>query len=156
MKKLFTPRRIVVHIVFVIVVIVLINLGFWQLRRLEQRRALNVAIEAGLNAPVTPLTGRAIEPEALHLHRVTVTGTFDNEENIAIMNRPFEGRAGMRLVTPLLIQGSEQAVLIDRGHRELPIRSDYVGRNVPTAREEEVAVVFDESQRPLEVRLVKP
>ncbi|MDT8443402.1 MAG: bifunctional pyr operon transcriptional regulator/uracil phosphoribosyltransferase PyrR [Desulfuromonadales bacterium] len=48
------------------------------------------------------------------------------------------------------------AVLIDRGHRELPIRSDYVGRNVPTARDEDVAVVFDEHKKPLEVRLVKP
>lgn len=48
------------------------------------------------------------------------------------------------------------AVLIDRGHRELPIRADYVGRNVPTAREEDVAVVFDESNNPVEVRLVKP
>lgn len=48
------------------------------------------------------------------------------------------------------------AVLIDRGHRELPIRSDYVGRNVPTAREEDVAVVFDEKKSPFEVRLIKP
>jgi pyrimidine operon attenuation protein / uracil phosphoribosyltransferase len=32
------------------------------------------------------------------------------------------------------------AVLIDRGHRELPIRADYVGKNVPTARNEEVQV----------------
>jgi pyrimidine operon attenuation protein/uracil phosphoribosyltransferase len=48
------------------------------------------------------------------------------------------------------------AVLIDRGHRELPIRSDYVGRNVPTAREEDVAVDFDAAHKPVEVRLVKP
>jgi pyrimidine operon attenuation protein/uracil phosphoribosyltransferase len=48
------------------------------------------------------------------------------------------------------------AVLIDRGHRELPIRADYVGRNVPTAREEDVEVVFNESRNPVEVRLVKP
>ena len=47
------------------------------------------------------------------------------------------------------------AVLIDRGHRELPISSDYVGRNVPTAREEDIVVVFDEKQNPVEVRLVK-
>jgi pyrimidine operon attenuation protein / uracil phosphoribosyltransferase len=32
------------------------------------------------------------------------------------------------------------AVLIDRGHRELPIRADYVGKNVPTRRNEEVRV----------------
>jgi surfeit locus 1 family protein len=115
MKKLLSLRWIITHILFAIVLIVLVNLGFWQLRRLEQRRDLNAAIKAGLNAPVTQLTGQAIDPEALHLHRVTVTGTFDNEENIAIMNRPFEGRAGMRLVTPLQIAGSDQAVLIDRG-----------------------------------------
>ena len=35
------------------------------------------------------------------------------------------------------------AVLIDRGHRELPIRPDYVGKNVPTSREEEISVEFD-------------
>lgn len=48
------------------------------------------------------------------------------------------------------------AVLIDRGHRELPIRPDYVGRNVPTARGEEIAVIFNEQQNPVEVQLVKP
>ena len=47
------------------------------------------------------------------------------------------------------------AVLIDRGHRELPIRPDYIGRNVPTARNEEIQVAFDENQQPREVRLIK-
>ncbi|MDV8000312.1 bifunctional pyr operon transcriptional regulator/uracil phosphoribosyltransferase PyrR [Rhodococcus sp. IEGM 1408] len=36
------------------------------------------------------------------------------------------------------------AVLVDRGHRELPIRADYVGKNVPTAREEGVSVQLTE------------
>ena len=36
------------------------------------------------------------------------------------------------------------AVLIDRGHRELPIRADYVGKNVPTSRSETVSVMVDE------------
>ncbi|MCM2263570.1 MAG: bifunctional pyr operon transcriptional regulator/uracil phosphoribosyltransferase PyrR [Desulfuromonadales bacterium] len=48
------------------------------------------------------------------------------------------------------------AVLIDRGHRELPIRADYVGRNVPTAQEEDVKVRFDDTHHPIEVKLVKP
>jgi len=37
------------------------------------------------------------------------------------------------------------AVLVDRGHRELPIRADYVGKNVPTSRAEEVDVLFTET-----------
>src|SRR5574341_1086357 len=36
------------------------------------------------------------------------------------------------------------AVLIDRGHRELPIRADYVGKNLPTSRDEVVRVFFEE------------
>ena len=36
------------------------------------------------------------------------------------------------------------AVLVDRGHRELPIRADYVGKNVPTARDEQVKVLLEE------------
>jgi len=32
------------------------------------------------------------------------------------------------------------AVLVDRGHRELPIRADYVGKNVPTAHDEKILV----------------
>ena len=36
------------------------------------------------------------------------------------------------------------AVLVDRGHRELPIRADYVGKNVPTARKERVKVLMQE------------
>ena len=36
------------------------------------------------------------------------------------------------------------AVLVDRGHRELPIRADYVGKNIPTNREERVRVLMEE------------
>lgn len=48
------------------------------------------------------------------------------------------------------------AVLVDRGHRELPIRADYVGRNVPSSRDEKIQVTFDEASLPSEVRLIKP
>jgi pyrimidine operon attenuation protein/uracil phosphoribosyltransferase len=37
------------------------------------------------------------------------------------------------------------AVLVDRGHRELPIRADFVGKNIPTSKEQNVQVILDES-----------
>lgn len=40
-------------------------------------------------------------------------------------------------------KGIQLAVLIDRGHRELPIRADYVGKNIPTSKNETVSVDFD-------------
>ena len=46
------------------------------------------------------------------------------------------------------------AVLVDRGHRELPIRADYVGKNMPTSRHEAVAVRLSETDGGDEVALV--
>jgi pyrimidine operon attenuation protein/uracil phosphoribosyltransferase len=46
------------------------------------------------------------------------------------------------------------AVLIDRGHRELPIKADYVGKNVPTSREEIIKVEFEETDGVDSVRIV--
>ena len=45
------------------------------------------------------------------------------------------------------------AVLVDRGHRQLPIRPDYVGKNVPTSLDEEVQVMLSEHDGADEVRL---
>jgi pyrimidine operon attenuation protein/uracil phosphoribosyltransferase len=47
------------------------------------------------------------------------------------------------------------AVLIDRGHRELPVRADFVGKNVPTAIMEKVRVRLDIPSQPDEVVLEK-
>jgi pyrimidine operon attenuation protein / uracil phosphoribosyltransferase len=47
------------------------------------------------------------------------------------------------------------AVLVDRGHRELPIRADFVGKNLPTARDEEVTVLLKETAGEDTVRIEK-
>jgi pyrimidine operon attenuation protein/uracil phosphoribosyltransferase len=48
------------------------------------------------------------------------------------------------------------AVLIDRGHRELPIKADFVGKNLPTSPAESVRVLLNEPGRPDEAILDKP
>jgi len=53
---------------------------------------------------------------------------------------------------PRLIQ---LAVLVDRGHRELPIRADYVGKNVPTSRQERIQVLLTEEDGVDKVVIVK-
>jgi pyrimidine operon attenuation protein/uracil phosphoribosyltransferase len=47
------------------------------------------------------------------------------------------------------------AVLVDRGHRELPIRADFVGKNVPTSRDEDVKVLMSETDGEDSVRISK-
>jgi pyrimidine operon attenuation protein/uracil phosphoribosyltransferase len=61
----------------------------------------------------------------------------------------FTGRTARAAMDALLELGRPRAIrfaiLVDRGHRELPIRADYVGKNVPTAREERVLVNLRET-----------
>ena len=52
---------------------------------------------------------------------------------------------------PLSIQ---LAVLVDRGHRELPIRADYVGKNIPSARHEDIQVQLEETDGLDEVSII--
>lgn len=53
-------------------------------------------------------------------------------------------RAAMDLIMDLGRPSKiELAVFVDRGHRELPIRADFIGKNIPTSKEEKVFVDFD-------------
>lgn len=60
----------------------------------------------------------------------------------------YTGRTARAALDALIDMGRPEviqyAVLVDRGHRELPIRADYVGKNVPTSRQEVVKVRLDE------------
>lgn len=51
------------------------------------------------------------------------------------------------------VRAVQLAVMVDRGHRELPIRADYVGKNIPTALAESVRVTLAETDGADEVRL---
>ena len=60
----------------------------------------------------------------------------------------YTGRTARAAIEAVFAHGRpseiELAVLIDRGHRELPIRPDFVGKNIPTSRDEVVSVMVDE------------
>lgn len=60
----------------------------------------------------------------------------------------YTGRTARAAIDGLLSRGRptliQLAALVDRGHRELPIRADYIGKNLPTSREEKVRVMVRE------------
>jgi pyrimidine operon attenuation protein/uracil phosphoribosyltransferase len=72
----------------------------------------------------------------------------------------FTGRTVRAAIDALFDYGRPQrvqlAVLCDRGHRELPIRPDYVGKNLPTARGERVNVRLEETDEVDEVTISEP
>ncbi|MDP4931429.1 MAG: bifunctional pyr operon transcriptional regulator/uracil phosphoribosyltransferase PyrR [Candidatus Nanopelagicaceae bacterium] len=75
-------------------------------------------------------------------------GSIDGRDVVLIDDVFFSGRtirAALDALNELGRPKSVQlAVLIDRGHRELPIRADFVGKNIPTAKEESVRVHLSE------------
>ncbi|MDZ7933366.1 bifunctional pyr operon transcriptional regulator/uracil phosphoribosyltransferase PyrR [Rhodococcus sp. SBT000017] len=83
------------------------------------------------------------------LERTSVpTGGVDDALVVLVDDVLFSGRTVRSALDALRDLGRPRAVqlavLIDRGHRELPLRADYVGKNVPTARTEDVSVLLSE------------
>jgi surfeit locus 1 family protein len=115
MQKLLSGRWLARHLLVLMVAIVLINFGVWQLRRLEEKRTRNANILATLQQPAISLTGQPVEPDQLHFHRVEVTGVFDNAQSMILRNQSYNNISGVHLLTPLKIEGSDKGILIDRG-----------------------------------------
>ena len=90
-------------------------LGFWQLDRLDQRRAFNQQRQAALAAPPIELSDAPLPQGDLRDRLATAQGQLDYARQVAIRNQNFQGQPGYHLVTPLLIAGSEKAVLVNRG-----------------------------------------
>ena len=85
---------------------------------------------------------RALQPTTIP------TGGIDSSTVILVDDVLYSGRTIRAALDALSDVGRpdiiQLAVLVDRGHREVPIRADYVGKNLPTAREEDVTVYNSE------------
>lgn len=108
-------------LVIVALALVMLRLGVWQLDRLQQRRAENAQVEARLNEAPIVLTGQPLDLAQDEYRRTIVRGTFDNEQSVLLRNRARQGAPGAHLLTPLRIEGSDQAVLVDRGWLPLDV-----------------------------------
>jgi surfeit locus 1 family protein len=99
-----------------VVAIGMLGLGVWQLERLQERRTLNAEIRRRLAEPPLTLNGSLLTDTArLEYRPVRVRGVFDFSQEIVLRNRAHAEMPGVHVITPLKIQGSEKAVLIDRG-----------------------------------------
>ncbi|MDO8535622.1 MAG: bifunctional pyr operon transcriptional regulator/uracil phosphoribosyltransferase PyrR [Candidatus Omnitrophota bacterium] len=83
------------------------------------------------------------------VHATEITFDIENKRIVLVDDVLFTGRTIRCALDALIDFGRPKliqlAVLVDRGHRELPIRADYVGKNIPTAVNEVVEVRLSES-----------
>jgi pyrimidine operon attenuation protein / uracil phosphoribosyltransferase len=82
------------------------------------------------------------------LHRTEIPFSLTGKKIILVDDVLYTGRTVRAALDALIDLGRPEfiqlAVLIDRGHRELPIRADYVGKNVPTSKREMVSVMVQD------------
>lgn len=91
-----------------------VRLGFWQLDRREERRALNDERTRQLSLPPLPVTDLAARRDAVN-RRATVSGVPDVENEIVLTGRSRNGSPGIHILTPMRLPGHDTAVLVNRG-----------------------------------------
>lgn len=95
----------------------------------------------------------------LEVGQTDILFSLDDRRVVLVDDVLFTGRTIRAAMDALMDLGRPRniqlAILIDRGHRELPIRPDYIGRNLPTARNELIDVEFDAQQVARAVSLIR-
>lgn len=139
-RFLLRPRWIAFHLLVVLGIVVMVNLAFWQLDRLEARRDFNDRVVARSELPperVEALVGDVADPTSsavrdLEWRVATATGTYRPDEQFLVVNRSQNGRAGVNVVTPMTLPDG-RALVVNRGFVPL-------GFDPPTAPSGRVAI----------------
>ena len=120
---------------------------------LAERIAANIEIIEGASVPLGTLDItlyrddlEQIQPSP-ELHSSDIPFSVDGKIIILVDDVIYTGRTARAAIEAIFTYGRpaqiQLAVLIDRGHRELPFRPDYVGKNIPTSHSEIVSVLVD-------------
>lgn len=127
MRSLLTPRWLLSHVLVAVLVVVMVNLGAWQLRRLDERRDENALVEVRRSQPVAPLED-LVDPatpfggaEEASERRVVATGTYVLDEQVLVRSRTYQEQPGSWVLTPLVLDDGA-AVAVIRGW--VPIGDD--------------------------------
>ncbi len=131
---------------------------------IARRLARSVEQFAGVSVPVGELDISPYRDDLDSLNQQIIVRNTNIPVSIAekpvvlVDDVLYTGRSTRAAMDALIDLGRPQsiqlAVLIDRGHRELPIRADYVGKNIPSSRQEEIQVHLVETDGVDEVTIV--
>jgi cytochrome oxidase assembly protein ShyY1 len=112
------PRWILSHLLILLLVIVMINLGFWQLRRLHERKAYNASVRTNEAQAPQPVEGilHVGDPTSvghtLNFRRISATGTYDTSNEIIVRARTLDGTPGVWAVTPMKLDDGTGVVVL--------------------------------------------
>jgi cytochrome oxidase assembly protein ShyY1 len=116
-RFLFSLKWIAFHLLVIVVVVAMINLAFWQLRRLDSRRHFNAEVRANANQPIVPFDDLATainQPSTIEWRRIHVTGTYVPGHEFLVVNRSQNDATGRNVVDALQLD-SGSLLLVNRG-----------------------------------------
>jgi surfeit locus 1 family protein len=112
--KTFSPG-LLPTLITVPVVLILLALSIWQVNRYIWKVNLVDQINTQLAADPVPLPAGAIVPEDWQYRRVSVTGTFDHDNELHLFSHADKGRKGFQIITPFRRNIEGDVVLVNRG-----------------------------------------
>lgn len=110
--------RLLPFVAMLVVAAIGIALGEWQMRRAAEKDAIEQRISEREKAPALRLEGVSATPadaDALEFRQAAVRGEFLSGWTIYLDNRPYQGKPGFHVITPLKIEGSGRHILVARG-----------------------------------------
>ncbi|HEX7095953.1 MAG TPA: SURF1 family protein [Acidimicrobiales bacterium] len=115
------PMWILSHLLVLALVVLMINLGLWQLRRLDQRRDFNATVEANADAAPVPLSTLVAslddggDVDDIEWRRAELDGTYVHGADVLVANRALDGQPGYWVITPFEPADGSPAVAVVRG-----------------------------------------
>jgi cytochrome oxidase assembly protein ShyY1 len=116
-RFLLQPRWLAFHALVIAAVILMTNLGMWQLRRLDERREFNDQVAAAIDEPARPLDevlAASTDPADVEWRAVSAVGEYLAGEQVLVVNRSQGGQAGDMVVTPMQLADG-RILLVERG-----------------------------------------
>ena len=158
MSTLLRPRWIAFSVLVLLITVACMVLGFWQLERLEERRASNAVLASRLvrdpvpldelRKALQPVEGVETDPADYEFTRVTARGVLRDEGRVLVRSQVVDGRAGSHAVFPLEIEDGG-AVLVNVGWFPLGVDPGPAADLLPASgRMELTGLVRGDQQRP--------
>ena len=124
----------------------MLRASVWQWDRHIEKKEYISEVGKRLEAPIMELTGvtESSDWPGLHYHRLKISGEYNFEDEIVIANRSYDKQPGKHVITPMLIDGTNQYILVNRGF--VPV--DY--------SQEEKRKAFQTPQKEIITGLAKP
>lgn len=142
MRKVFTLHWIAGHLLALSLITIFIIAGFWQLDRLEQRRAANDLLQGRYAQAAVAEADVIAEPGAeLDFRQASVSGVYEPDSELLLRSRAYNGEAGWHVLTPLRLDDG-QLLLVNRGWVPYAMNKAPISAATPPAGRVQVSGVL--------------